>query len=449
MGSVIIAVLGSLAAIVVVVIVHEWGHFVVARWVGIHVERFSIGFGRPLWSWRGRKGCEYVIAPILLGGYVKLYGQEHQSVVHAPETAYVNRPVWQRLLVVLAGPVMNVVLAVFVFTWVYSVGFWQHKPVIGVVSAHSAAASAGLQARDEWQRIGRFHTTSWQRVVMALISYMDEGQIVEVQVHRQGGVQQLALPTQGWELDDYKPNLFTAVGATPYRPPFEGRIVKVVPHSPAEKAGFLPGDRLLSIAGHNLNAWRSASVVRTLQPGQVVVMKVQRGEHIQKKKVTLASQVEDGKKAVYLGVVFAAPKWPQDMRRYVQYPWYEAWRPALSQTALLLHFNVTVIIKLLGRQLSWHTLGGPVGVFESAGKASLAGLASWLSFVAYISVMLGFINLLPIPALDGGHVLFLLIEWLRRRPLSDAVQMRCIQWGFSILIVLILMASLNYVLRIF
>lgn len=345
--SIVIAVVGALLGIFAVVVIHEFGHFIVARAFGIHIKRFSIGFGRALCTRQSRRGTQYTLGWLPLGGYVEM-----QTGV-GPQS-FEQKACWVRALVIIAGPVMNIVLAVLVLWIVLSMGVQRAKPIVGHVQAQSIAASEGLRAGDRILRVGDRATPNWRAVVLGLIEHSDTaGRIpIQLQTKQATATRIHYLPAAVLTKPKQHFDLLANLGIKPYRPP----IVYTLPATPTQ---------------------------------------------------------------------------------------------AVQQTWQLLRLNVVVLWKLLSGQLSFEWVGGPISIAHTAAQASQSGWQVYLGFIAFISLTLGFVNILPIPVLDGGHLLFLGIEALRRRPLSLQVQAICQRLGLSFLALLIIFASYNDIVRIF
>ncbi|MDF1758994.1 MAG: RIP metalloprotease RseP [Coxiellaceae bacterium] len=357
--NVILAIFGALVAIAIVILVHEWGHFVVARLCGVHVEKFSIGFGRAIVKIKGKHGTEYKIGWVPFGGFVKMLGDdpERLDTVKDPNKAYFNKPIYQRLCIVSAGVAMNFVLACVLYTVIFCVGYDASKPIVGQVAKPSIAQKAGLQSGDEFIRVEGVKTEGWQRVIMGLAMSIGDKQPLQMTVkNTQGQTKVLAFDLKNWRLIGVKPQLFQSLG--------------FVPQQPAQK-------------------------------------------------------------------------------QRVQYAWYKAPLPAIQQVGLLIKFNAVILWKMITQKLSLKSLGGPISIFTTAGKASLAGVISYLSFIAYLSVTLGFINILPIPMLDGGHFMFLLLEGVRRKPISNRVYFLAFRVGLVVILLVMFQAILNDVQRFF
>lgn len=449
--SLIIAILGAIFAVFSVIVIHEFGHFIVAKWCGVKILKFSIGFGKALWKRTGKDGTEYVIGFLPLGGYVKMFGEWYDVVTREDAgKAYNLKPVWARMAIVVAGPLINFILAAVVMWLFFVIGFVHTKPIIGTVPPGSIAAVAGLKSGDELYRIDNRRTDSWQAVTMAIVARVGEKDSMRVEALPKGSQQPVTyyLPLANWKIEKQNPDLLNGLGLVPYQPPIPAVVEKIMPNSPAINSDLHLGDRIKSINNHPVNDWQSlVNIIRPI-PNQKISLKVERGgeEHIV--PLVVGSRSEQSKLIGYLGISPKPISMPPELEQHIRYSVFGAILPAIAQVWRLIDFNFVVFKKLLTGKLSFQILGGPISIFQTAGQASQVGLSVYLGFVAYLSAALGFLNLLPIPGLDGGHLLFQVVEGLIGRPISQRVQLIALQLGFFIIILLMLMATLNDILRI-
>lgn len=445
-----ISIVGAILAIFVIVILHELGHFLVARAFGIRVLKFSIGFGRALYKRVGRDGTEYVLALIPLGGYVKMLGEEPQASTSAPD-AYANKPVWVRMLVVAAGPVTNFVLAFAIFWLVCLIGVSHIKPVIGEVLPKSFAAAAKLQPGDQILRVGDQPTMDWQQVMIALLADIGNPRPLTVYVKPARSLQtvQKSLDLTDWRIDKRDPALFESVGILPYLPPVVPIISRVVPESPAAKAGMRAGDKILRINQRDVKDWSQVAQLIMKSPKQLLQLELARAQGLVELSVTLSAQQREGATVGYLGVMVKPPTFPAEMIAIERYTPWAAIKPAWQRTWLFFEYNAIVLAKMITAKLSVKTMGGPISIFQAAGQSTQGGWVVYLSFIAFISLTVGFINLLPIPGLDGGHLLFQLIEAISRRPVPVRIQQYGLTFGLLFVILLIVHATINDLIRLF
>jgi len=429
--GILINIIAFLIAIFVLILVHEFGHFWVARKLGIKVERFSIGFGKPLLCWQGKNDIKYVIAPILLGGYVKLN-----------EESYQQKSVWRRMAVMLAGVTANVLLAILLFWLVFIIGVKAPKPIIGKVIPESIAYQAGLKSGDEIKNVDGRDVFDWQGVTIAVISRMGDRNQLIINGHY--------LNLDHWVVNKLNPDPIQSLGIEPHYPSIPAVINKVMPDGPARQIGLQPQDRILAINDQQIKNWYDFIKYIHKHPDQKVKLTIDRfGEHVHLSGI-IGSKLDPGlKKIGYLGVASLPIKWPKNMFNEQHYSPWQAFYPALQRTWLLLNFNFIILAKMTTGKISLHVLGGPITIFSAAEVAFKQGMIIYTEFLALLSVMLAFVNILPIPALDGGNFVFLLLEAVIRRPVPVKIQSFAIRLGMIILAILIFIALGNDLLRIF
>ncbi|WP_409283871.1 sigma E protease regulator RseP [Pseudomonas protegens] len=444
--SALYMIVGTLVALGVLVTFHEFGHFWVARRCGVKVLRFSVGFGMPLLRWHDRRGTEFVIAAIPLGGYVKMLDEREGDVaVEELDQSFNRKSVRQRIAIVAAGPIANFLLALVFFWGLAMLGSQQVRPVIGDVEAGSIAAQAGLAAGQEIIAIDGEPTSGWAAVNLQLVRRLGESGALQVLVREQGTTaespRQLVLDK--WLKGADEPDPIRSLGIRPWRPALPPVLAELDPKGPAQAAGLKSGDRLLALDGQSLNDWQQVvDWVRT-HPGSKIVLQVERDGARVEIPVTLASRGESKAPSGYLGAGVKAVDWPPEMLREVSYGPLEAIGEGARRTWTMSVLTLESLKKMLFGELSVKNLSGPITIAKVAGASAQSGIADFLNFLAYLSISLGVLNLLPIPVLDGGHLLFYLIEWARGRPLSDRVQGWGIQIGISLVVGVMLLALVN------
>lgn len=439
-------IIGTLVALGVLVTFHEYGHFWVARRCGVKVLRFSVGFGRPLVRWHDRQGTEFVIAAIPLGGYVKMLDEREGDVPPALLNQTFNRKsVKQRFAIVSAGPLANFLLALVFFWALAMLGTEQIRPVIGAVEAGSLAERAGLMAGHEIVEVNGKSTSGWSEVNLQLIRRLGESGSLELLVRDSDSSQsqRLQLELNDWLKGAEEPDPIGSLGIRPWRPEIAPVVAQLDPQGPAQAAGVRLGDRLLSLDGEALNEWQD--VIDRVKPlyGQAVQLEIERDGQRLELPLTLAERGEDGSRRGYLGAGVAAGEWPAEMLRNVSYGPLEAVVEGLRRTWTMSVLTLDSLKKMLFGELSVKNLSGPITIAKVAGASAQSGVGDFLNFLAYLSVSLGVLNLLPIPVLDGGHLLFYLVEWVRGRPLSDRVQGWGVQIGISLVVGVMLLALVN------
>ncbi|WP_414154164.1 RIP metalloprotease RseP [Pseudomonas sp. BNK-43-a] len=439
-------IIGTLVALGVLVTFHEFGHFWVARKCGVKVLRFSVGFGTPLVRWHDRHGTEFVVAAIPLGGYVKMLDEREGEVPPAlVDQSFNRKSVGQRIAIVAAGPVANFLLAILFFWVVAMLGSQQVRPVIGAVESGSLAASAGLVAGQEIVSIDGKPTSGWSAVNLQLVRRLGESGSLRVGVRDDGGTleRQHEIRLNQWLKGADEPDPIQSLGLRPWRPAVSPVLAEIDPKGPAAAAGLKSGDKLLALDGVALGDWQQVVDAVRARPDAKVQLRIERDGAQLELPVTLARKGEGQASGGYLGAGVKGAEWPANMLREVSYGPLEAVGEGLSRTWNMSVLTLESLKKMLFGELSVKNLSGPITIAKVAGASAQSGVGDFLNFLAYLSISLGVLNLLPIPVLDGGHLLFYLIEWARGRPLSDRVQGWGVQIGISLVIGVMLLALIN------
>ncbi|MBT8768615.1 sigma E protease regulator RseP [Pseudomonas boanensis] len=449
--SALYMILGTLVALGVLVTFHEFGHFWVARRCGVKVLRFSVGFGSPLFRWHDRHGTEFVVAAIPLGGYVKMLDEREAEVpADQLDQSFNRKPVGQRIAIVAAGPVANFLLALLFFWVLALLGSQQVKPVIGSVAPGSIAASAGLESGQEIISIDGKDVTGWSAVNLQLVRRLGESGSLQVSIRDAGdsATQIRELQLNDWLKGVDEPDPIGALGITPWRPAIAPVLAELDPKGPAQAAGLKLGDRLLTLDGQALDDWQQLVERVRKRPAERVAFSVEREGQVLEVQVTLAARGEAEARSGYLGAGVKGVEWPPEMLREVSYGPLEAVAEAASRTWSMSLLTLDSLKKMLLGELSVKNLSGPITIAKVAGASAQSGVGDFLNFLAYLSISLGVLNLLPIPVLDGGHLLFYLIEMARGRPLSERVQAWGVQIGISLVVGVMLLALVNDLSRL-
>jgi regulator of sigma E protease len=444
--SALYMIVGTLVALGVLVTFHEFGHFWVARRCGVKVLRFSVGFGMPLVKWHDRKGTEYVIAAIPLGGYVKMLDEREGDV--PPELAdqsFNRKTVYQRIAIVIAGPAANFLLAIVFFWALAMLGSQQVRPVIGAVEPGSIAQKAGLTAGQEIIDVDGEPVSGWSAVNLQLVRRLGESGTIALKVREQGSTidspHQLAL--DNWLKGADEPDPIKSLGIRPWRPALPPVLAELDPKGPAQAAGLKTGDRLLALDGQPLTEWQQVVDRVRERPEAKISLRVERDGAQMDVPLILATRGEGKAAAGYLGAGVKGIDWPPEMLREVSYGPLAAVGEGAKRTWTMSVLTLDSLRKMLFGELSVKNLSGPITIAKVAGASAQSGIGDFLNFLAYLSISLGVLNLLPIPVLDGGHLLFYLIEWARGRPLSEKVQGWGVQIGISLVVGVMLLALVN------
>lgn len=451
--SIIIAIVAFVVAIGILIAVHEWGHFLVARAVGIKVLRFSIGFGRPLWRRvAGRDQTEYVLAKIPLGGYVKLLDEREGPVDPAERhRAFNNQPVWSRMAVLVAGPAFNFLFAVIAYWMMFMAGIPGVRPVIGAVEPESFAAQSGVVAGDEIVSVGGRETQTWENAVIAVIDDMLTDGRIEFELKDEEGITRSAiLDVRGSESALTEPGaLLTGLGLKPYSPVIPAVIAEVTEDGPAARAGFEAGDRVLAVDDVPVTDWSAWAEYVRERPDQEMVVLVERDGQQFDLRVIVGAVEQDGRR---IGRFGAAAEYPRDVYERLfaeqRYGPVAAAGVAAAKTWHMSTLTLKMLWKMVLGEVSVRNISGPINIAQYAGQAASFGLTSFLSFLAIVSISLGIINLLPIPMLDGGQLVYQLAELVKGSPVSEKTQIVGQQVGIVALILIMSLAIYNDISRL-
>ena len=455
------SVLALLVTLGILVTVHEFGHFWVARRCGVKVLKFSIGFGKAVKTWVGKDGVEYVIAPIPLGGYVRMLGQEDTSVPDAEavpaeerEKSFASKSVWQRMAISAAGPAANFLLAIVIF-WIINIAFGTSgvAPVISSVTEGSVAERAGLEPGDEIIAIDGEPTLIWQQVALQLVGRMGESGSVtfSVQGPASAAARDVNVPILSFMADSTDPRPLKTLGITQIDIP--AVIDKLVEGGAGEQAGLLAGDRIVRIAGQRIDGWTQWVEIIRASPELELDVEVERGDQLVELRLTPAlSELPDGSRIGIIGAYVQQVDYdqlvPREMRREVKYNAVSAIVPAITETYEKSVFVLVSIKKMIVGLISVKNINGPITIAQVAGETASYGLNVYLGFLALLSISLGVMNLMPIPILDGGHILYNLIEIVTRRPVPEKVQAFGLQIGLLLISGIMMLAVYNDVARL-
>ncbi len=437
----------TLATLAILVAVHEFGHFWVARRCGVKVLRFSIGFGPSLLRWRDSLDTEYSIAAIPLGGYVKMLDEREGEVPAAElEQAFNRKPVLQRIAVVSAGPLANFFLAIAVYWGLFMAGESGYAPVIGEVEAGSVADVAGLEAGQEIVAVDGVETPTWQALSFRLLDRIgDSGSIsFAVKYPDSEVVYESEARIERWLAGDEQPDLFGGLGLSMYTPEVPPVVGQVVGGGAADRAGLQPGDLVVSADGVSMNLWMDWVDYVRARPEQPIEVEYRRGMELRQVTIVPELLVDDNGDSigrVGLGVQF--PEMPPEMLRKFERGPVEAFGASLQRTGELVGFTLNSIKKMVMGLISPKNLSGPITIAKVATASAKSGVEAYVSFLALLSVSLGVLNLLPIPVLDGGHLLFYFAELLAGRPVPEKIQALGYQVGLFLVLGIMCLALYN------
>lgn len=426
---------------------HELGHFVIARWSGVRVVRFSVGFGRPIWSGVDRHGTEFVLAAIPLGGYVRMLDEREPGQVEPAvplkedDVSYNSLTVWWRIAIAFGGPAANFLLAIVVYWLLFVVGTTSAAPMLGAVDPESVIGSAGVRANQEILAIDDRRTVSWQQVNMALAGRLGDTGTIELEIRRPGSVNTIRaqLPITAWQQGVDEPDMFDALGIVPSLPAF---VATVLADSPAQRGGMRQWDLIESIDGEPVDDWGHFVELVRAAPAQSLSVVVDRGgERVALQLVTEVRGADAGEPHGYLGVGAHFVEHRYGLLAAIPLSIAETW----DKTVLTLN----LVKKMITGQVSVKNLAGPITIAKVAGDSARSGWNYFLGVLALLSISLGVLNLLPIPILDGGHIMFFLTEVVIGRPVSERTQMVGTQIGLVLVAGLMIFAVYNDIARLF
>lgn len=444
MLSILWSFVAFIVALGVLITVHEFGHFWVARRCGVKVERFSIGFGKALWRRSDRQGTEYVIALIPLGGYVKMLDERVESVpAELRHQAFNNKTVLQRASIIAAGPIANFIFAVFAYWVVFIHGVPGVRPVVGEILNGSVAAEAQITSGMELKAVDGIETPDWDAVRMALIGKIgDSNATLTVSQFGEEATQQKQLNLRDWQFEPDKQDPVVALGIRPRGPQIETTLAEVQANSPASDAGLQAGDRIVKVDGQPLTQWQSFAAQVRDNPRKNMALDVERNGEIV--ALNLTPEAKPGNEAEgFAGVIPRVIPLPDEYKTVRQYGPFAAIGEASVKTWQLMKLTVSMLGKLITGDVKLNNLSGPISIAQGAGLSAEYGVIYYLMFLALISVNLGIINLFPLPVLDGGHLLFLAIEKIKGGPVSERVQDFSYRIGSILLVLLMGLALFN------
>jgi regulator of sigma E protease len=455
--AVLISLVTFIVAIGVLVAVHEFGHFWVARRLGIRVLRFSIGFGKPLYRRViGADPVEFVIAAVPLGGYVKLLDEREGNVAERELPRAFNRqPVWKRIATLLAGPAMNLLFAIALYWVLFTAGVPALKPIIGEITPNSIASRADLRFEDEILQVGGQATPTWEAATLAILEDLTDNGTIDMRVRGVDGAERdVSLVAGGRSRALTQPEaLLPGLGFDTWRPRLKPIISQVSKGTAGDRAGLRVGDQILAIDGQPIQDFQQ--LVNRVQPnpGRTVTLQVRRDGSVRDIRVTIGEDTQGGRK---IGLIGIAPNIDQriptgrtieGMQTVQKYGVLDAAGHAAVKTWDTATFTLRIVGRIITGDVSLQAISGPIGIAETTGVAARLGWLPYLNLVALISISLGVLNLLPIPILDGGQVVYQLAELVKGRPVSERAQLLGQQIGIAMLILMMTLAFYNDIAR--
>jgi len=453
LSNIVVSAIAFLIALGILISIHEYGHFWVARKVGIKVLTYSLGFGRPLWRRTGKiDNTEFVVAAIPLGGYVKMLDEREGTVLsHEKHRAFNNKPLWARTLVVIAGPAANFLLAIVAYWIVSMMGISGIAPIIGDVPEGTAAAKAGFQVEDKILSINGRTTDTWTD---ARITLIDEGidriEPIAVEVETgSGGAARRLLDVSSASLLDTENDPFNVLGLTVWQPAIDAVVGAFTEDSAAEKAGLQVGDQIIAAKNQPIANFSELTAIVHPSAGTAIEFSVLRDG--QPLSLTVTPQATE-RNGTTIGLIGIAPNRPDEayerLSVKVKYSPLPALGKAVQKTYDMTTLTLQMLVKLVVGEASLDNISGPISIAQFAGQSASIGLDHFINFIALISLSLAVLNLMPIPMLDGGHLVYFAVEWVTGRPVSERVQLWGQQLGILLLGALMFLAFYNDIGRV-
>lgn len=449
--DILISILGFVLTLFIIISVHELGHFLMARALGIKVLCFSLGFGKKIISIKDKRQTEFILSMIPLGGYVKML-DEHEGPVDTKDLnrAYNRQSLLKRFAVIAAGPLMNFILA-FVLYWVFfMVGFTSISPVIGKVTPHSIAEQAHLKPNQEIISLDNSKTLTWMSVIIHLLTNFGDNKDISIEVknpHAQH-TEHLKLNLADWKLNELNPDPLLSIGIIPFYPKITPVITEIHKNSPAKNSNLKVNDTILQIDSHKITDWPQVISIIQHSPAKTLLFTVNRDSKIISFPVEIARQKEFLHSAQgYLGIGTKV-QWPPSQIRYNKYNMFTALPLAGNHTWDFIKLNILLLGKMVTGKVSVKSLGGPISIFDNAGTSLHMGFSTFISFLAFISIAIGVVNIVPIPGLDGGHILLLIMEGIRGKTLSVKLTNLLYRLGLIFLFLLLIQSLVNDLMRL-
>lgn len=449
-----ITILAFIFTLSVLIAIHEYGHFQVARWCGVKVLRFSIGFGKPLLKKNfGKDNTEFVLAALPFGGYVKML-DEREGNIDANEDlsrAFNRQSVWKRIAIVSAGPAANLLLAIFLYWLLFMHGVMGLKPTLGEIEPNTPAAQASMKSGQLIQSIAGTATPTWQDVRWVLLQESLKSDVVEIETQSAlGNLHLHRLSMESIGKDDYETDFLVKLGLKPYQPNVPAILGDLVKDGAAKRAGLLTGDEVISIDNQPVSNWEQfVGIIRSNPDKQIDLGLIRNGESMVL-TVTPDSVMEGNVKIGRIGAMNQVDEAEMDkIIVNVTYGPFEAISKASAKTWETSIFSLKMLGSMITGDVSWKGISGPVTIASYAGQSANVGWKAFFGFLALISISLGVLNLLPIPVLDGGHLMYYMVEIFKGSPVSDSVMEAGQRIGIFLLGLLMVVAFYNDINRFF
>ena len=452
MMSIVFTITAFILAISILIAVHEFGHFYVARRLGVKVLRYSIGFGKPIWKKTGKRdNTEFVLAAIPLGGYVRMLDEREGEVAeHEVGRAFNRQKVSTRFAIVAAGPVFNFIFALFEYWLVFSIGVTGLKPIVGDVIPGSQADRAGIRSGMEIVAVNEEKTPIWDVALQTMLPAMLDRQQVTLQLRDEAGYSsafQLNAPNIDGELNSSE--MFEFLGFKPWRPKVMPVVEQVLENSPAALAGIQSGDVIKQIDAQPIDDFVDMLQYIEKRPGQSLQLIVERSGQTLTLELVPREVEREGKKVGQIGVsVKGGATYPEHMKVNYQFGVMESISMGIQRTWESSWLTLKMLGKIVVGEVSVSNLSGPINIAIYAGYSASAGLSRFVEFLALVSISLGVLNLLPIPVLDGGHLMYYLIEMIKGSPVSEHTEALMQRIGIMLLFMLISLAFYNDISRL-
>jgi regulator of sigma E protease len=451
--TLIITIVSFIVALGCLIIIHEFGHYLVARWCNVKVLRFSVGFGKPLWrKSMGRDGTEWVVAAFPLGGYVKMLDEREGEVGQGELPRAFNRQtISKRFAIVAAGPVANFLLAIVLYWVLFMNGIPGIKPVIGPVAPNTPAASAGFVPGETMTRIGAQTVKTWQDARWMLLQHAVDKSTVTIEVRSgKGDIAWRKLDLSGLTAADLDGDFLATVGLSRYQLHIKPVIGSVVEGSPAQRAGLRNGDEIVAIDDRPIEQWGQLVAKVRESPGKTLRLEIRRnGAGLSRISITPGAVAEKGLSIGKIGAApYIDPSLTSDLITEVRYGPAESMIKALHKTWDTSIFSLRMLGKMITGEVSLKNLSGPITIADYAGQSAQNGWISYVFFLALISISLGVLNLLPIPLLDGGHLMYYIVEIFKGSPVSDKAMEIGQHIGMTLLFTLMVFALYNDINRL-